>query len=312
MAASPLAITKPTDTITVVIAVRNGMPFIVTAVSSALALGESVARVVVVDDGSTDGTRTSIEAIGDARVTIIDNPGSGVSSARNAGAAISDTSWLLFLDADDCLVGNAGLALLHTAAQTPAAVVIYGDYERVDAEGRRVGRRFLVRKRQKPSGGILNQLVRGNFIINGGIAIVRRDIFQEVGGFSPALSLCEDWHLWCRLAARGPVIYTPQCVMNYRVHTTSVMMRTLRRFADFKPALEAIFGDPAIIAIIPSEQIVGARSDAEVSLKTYCASQALRNGARTTGLRMALEAAFHRPAKAPWVILRVAGALAGL
>lgn len=301
----------PVDSITVIIAVRNGMPFVKGAVSSALAQGDAVARVIVVNDGSTDGTRASIEAMGDPRVSVIDNPGRGVSSARNAGAALSDTPWLLFLDADDRLVSKAAVTLLSAASDTSAGVV-YGDYERVDVDGNRVGRRFLIRTRKKPSGEILNQLVRGNFIINGGIAIVRRDIYQQIGGFDPALSLCEDWHLWCRLAALRPVIYTPQCVMDYRVHATSVMMGKLRRFADFKPALEAIFSDPSILAKIPTEQVASARRDAEVSLMTYCALQALRNGAGSAGLAMAFEAVFRHPAKAPWVMLRVGGALAGL
>lgn len=304
--------TPGAPTVAVVIAVKNGMPFIADTVRSALAEGDAVERVIVVDDGSDDGTRESIEAIADPRVSVIDNPGRGVSSARNAGAALATSRWLLFLDADDCLVSSGVTRLLAAAALQPDAVAVYGDYERIDAQGRRTGKRFLIRSRRKPSGDILARLVCGNFIVNGGIVIVARDIYTRLGGFDPTLSLCEDWHLWCRLAAQGTFLYTPDLVMNYRVHSTSVMMRRLRRFDDFKPALDAIYRDEQVLSAISPDVIRTARREAEVSLMTYCAAQACRNGAIVSGIGMALEAIGHHPAKAPSVMLRLGGAIAGL
>jgi glycosyltransferase involved in cell wall biosynthesis len=298
--------------VTVVVAVKNGEPFIAEAVRSALSQGDHVTRVVVVDDGSTDGSLASVAALGDRRVMTMQNPGRGVSAARNFGAQQADTQWLLFLDADDRLVEGAVHLLLAAAAREPSAVVAYGDYERIDRAGRRAGRRFLLRSRAKPSGAILDRLVRGNFIINGGIAIVDRDTFWSLGGFDPHLSLCEDWHLLCRLAAAGPFVYTADRVMDYREHPSSVMMIRGRRYQDFEPALKAIFSDSGVLAQLPAEDIAPARRDAEVSLMTYCAMQAIRNGATSTGIGIAREAMRHRRAKTPWVMLRVAGALVGI
>jgi glycosyltransferase involved in cell wall biosynthesis len=310
MAAEQMPITA--DKITVVIAVKNGMPFLVEAVRSALAQGDHVDRVVVVDDGSTDDTAASIGALANSRVSLIANPGRGVSSARNAGAALATSRWLLFLDADDRLAESAASRLLAAAVRQPSAIAAYGDYERIDASGQRVGRRFLIRARRKPSGDILFPLVRGNFIINGGIMIVARDAYTRVGGFDPALSLCEDWHLWCRLSTLGPIAYTPELVMDYRVHQTSVMMGRPRRYADFKPALDAIYRDPEILRGIPAAELATARRQAEVSLMTYCAAQAWRNGARGLGLGMAIDAIKHSPQQTPWVVLRFGGAIASL
>jgi len=159
---------------------------------------------------------------------------------------------------------------------------------------------------------ILDRLVRGNFIINGGIAIVDRDAFWSLGGFDPRLSLCEDWHLWCRLAATGPFVYTADRVMDYREHSSSVMMSGGRRYHEFEPALNAIFSDSGVLAQLPAEAIAPARRDAEVSLMTYCAAQAIRNGATSTGIEIAREAMRHYRAKTPWVMLRVAGAFVGM
>jgi glycosyltransferase involved in cell wall biosynthesis len=299
------------ERITVVIAVRNGMPFVVEAVCSALMQGPQVEQIIVVDDGSVDGTRAAIDALDNSRVLVIANSGSGVSAARNAGAAVATSRWILFLDADDRLIDGACVKLLTAASRVPKALAVYGDYERVTAEGIRAGRRFVIRARAKPSGQILRPLIRGNFIINGGIMIVDLAAFNRVGGFDPSLSLCEDWHLWCRLAATGEILYIPELVMEYRVHKSSAMMVRRRLYSDFAPALDAIYGDALIRSMFDAQELTESRREAEVSLMTYCATQAYRDGDKSNSISLAFEAARHFPAKAHRVMLRVAGAIAG-
>jgi glycosyltransferase involved in cell wall biosynthesis len=298
------------NAVTVIVAVRNGEPFIGEAVQSALAQGDLVRGVIVVDDGSTDSTLASICALNSRRVTVVSNPGRGVSAARNFGATLADTRWLLFLDADDRLVGGGLASLLDAAGRERSAIVAYGDYERINRAGQRIGRRFLIRSRGKPSGCILPQIIRGNFIINGGIAIVDRAAFWSSEGFDPRLSLCEDWHLWCRLAASGQFVYTAERVMDYREHDGSVMMTRFRDYADFEPALVRIFSDESVLAKLPPHDVALARREAEVSLMTYCATQAIRHGAVSPGLRIAREAMRRYRARVPWVMLRLAGAMA--
>jgi len=298
-------------TVAIVIAVRNGMPHVVEAVQSALAQGPAVRSVVVVDDGSLDGTRATIAAIADSRLLVVANPGRGVSSARNAGVEASASQWLLFLDADDRLTEGAVDALLVAAHDD--SVIVYGDYERIDKAGHPFGRRHLMRKaRNKPSGDVLDVLLAGNIFINGGLLICSRRAFEEVGGFDKSLTLCEDWHLWCRLAAQGPVHYVARRVMDYRVHETSTMMKSARRYDDFSPAIQAIFKDARIRRLCEADKLSRLRRHGEVSLMTYCAQQSLRAGNFAQGAAMALSAVGHFPAKAPWVLTRVAGALASL
>jgi glycosyltransferase involved in cell wall biosynthesis len=279
-------------------------------VQSALAQGDAVSRVIVVDDGSTDSTRASVAALGRDRVDVMPNPRRGVSTARNFGAKHADTRWLLFLDADDRLVSGGLAHLLEAAARGPGTIVAYGDYERINRAGHRIGRRFLIRSRGKPSGTILSQIVRGNFIINGGIAIIDRAAFLSLGGFDSSLSLCEDWHLWCRLAASGPFVYTPERIMDYREHAGSVMMTRFREYSDFEPAIRRIFSDNRVLEKLPPLDVARARREAEVSLMTYCATQAIRNGATSAGIGIAREAIRRHRAKTPWVMLRLAGAVA--
>lgn len=296
--------------VAVVIAVRDGMPFILEAVRSALDQGGALRAVVVVDDGSTDATRDALRGLGDARLTVLENPGRGVSSARNAGARATDAPWLTFLDADDRLTPGSLATLL--AARMRGCALVYGDYERIDGRGVAFGWRHAIRRgRRKPSGDVLTALLSGNFLINGGVALCSHRAFDLAGGFDPALSLCEDWHLWCKLAVVGPFAYVPARVMDYRVHGNSVMMGK-RRFADFVPAVQAVFEDAGVRGRTSPQVRAACRRRSEANLMTYCAQQALRARALRQANALAFAAIAHNPRQAPQVVARVVGALVGL
>jgi glycosyltransferase involved in cell wall biosynthesis len=293
--------------VAVVIAVKNGMPHIREAVESALAQGSLLGEIIVVDDGSTDGTWDELSGIRDNRLTVARSSLRGVSSARNIGAELASCSWLLFLDADDRLTANAIPNL--TAAIERNVIGVYGDYERIDEEGRAFGNRGLLRRaRTKPSGRLLERLLGQNLFINGGVLICSREAFKQVGGFEATLSLCEDWHLWCRLAAIGDFVYVPKRVLDYRVHAASVMMSKRRTFEEFAPALRAIFLDAGIKDQIEPERHSQLRRQGEISLLTYCAQQSLRAGYIMEAVRTGMAVLRIDPAKAPWMAARLAGA----
>src|SRR3978361_982737 len=85
----------------VVIPVRNGAAFIVESIFSALSQLQGRDEIIVVDDGSTDNTRSLVRGVRDYRVTMLEIGGRGVSAARNAGLAIVDNEFVAFLDHDD-------------------------------------------------------------------------------------------------------------------------------------------------------------------------------------------------------------------
>jgi glycosyltransferase involved in cell wall biosynthesis len=302
---------EPKPLVSVIIAVKNGLPYIIEAVESALAQGPLLDQAIVVDDGSTDGTLEALAALRDPRLSLIRSAESGVSAARNSGAALARAPWLLFLDADDRLTKGAVDHLVSSIQDE--LVLVYGDYERIDGRGRSFGKRgFLRGVRSKPSGQILEALLAQNLFINGGILICAREAFQRVGGFERGLSLCEDWHLWCRLAAIGPAGYVPERVLDYRVHPTSVMMRKRRTYEEFVPALGAIYSDARIRGGVAPGRLSRLRRHGEVSLMTYCAQQALRAGSWSEVAKMALTAMRRDPRRGPWVFARLAGAWASL
>ena len=268
---------NPAAPVSVVIPAKNVAAFIGETLSSALAQSE-VGEVIVVDDGSTDNTVAIVRAIRDSRVRLMTNDSAGVSAARNLGARYAGGEWLLFLDADDRLRSGAVAALMTAARGAPRAVLVYGDYNTIDSEGRQIGRRGLLKGRRKPSGDVLTRLAAGNFIVNGGIALARAEAFRAVGGFDTSLRYCEDWHCWCSLAAIGEFEFAPQLLLDYRLHTSNTMNAAVRTPGDFLPAVARIFDDGLILARLPEGSASGLRRAAEIHLVTYSAMQAVRFG----------------------------------
>lgn len=205
MLGPPLMELKSLVSVSIVIPVRNGERYIVEAIESVLLQGETIREVLVVDDGSTDTTAQKVEGFSDPRVKLLARPQGrqGVSAVRNFGLSQARGEWTMFLDADDRLKPGA-IAALCAGISGPEVVAVYGDYERIDENGVKIGRRNLIRRREKPDGFILQPLLGGNFIVNGGIMLVRTRIFQDFGGFDETLRYAEDWYGWCRLAAMRP------------------------------------------------------------------------------------------------------------
>jgi glycosyltransferase involved in cell wall biosynthesis len=299
-------------TVSVVIPVKNGARYIAEAIRSALGQGDFITELVVVDDASTDATVEVVRAIGDPRIRVVPNWSTGLPAGRNTGTAHSRATWLYYLDADDRVRPGAIARLLGAAERAPGADVVYGDYERVDAQGCKIGRRNAIRFRRKPAGYILPALLRGNFMV-AGAQIVRRTAFERAGGFEESLRCLEDWHFWCRVASFAEFLHVPGChVLDYRIHNASMMHATPRPFSDFRPAIEAVFGDPMVAKRMSPLALAGLRPIAEASLMAYVATEAIRLRAYGTAMRSALRAAWHAPAQTPKVVARVLGTFAGL
>ena len=122
--------------VSVITPAYNVAAFVGTAVGSVCAQTHSDWSMIVVDDGSTDGTAAAVHAWADPRVRLICQDNAGVSAARNRGLSELDGDAVLFLDADDWLAPDA-LARLVQALRTDV-VAAYGPYAFVTEDGARV------------------------------------------------------------------------------------------------------------------------------------------------------------------------------
>lgn len=311
---SSVAMAARSGSVSVVIPVHNAAPFIADTIASVLAQGDCVREVIVVDDGSSDGSGEVAAASGDPRVRVITMKSSvGVSAARNIGVRETSGEWLYFIDADDLARPGALDELLNAAGTKPDVGLVYGDYDRIRQDGASAGnRRHFMAMRRKPTGDVLESIVQKNCMVVGA-QIVRREIFDACGGFDETLRKLEDWHFWCLAAARTEFLFVPGLyVMSYRVHETSTMHTRLLPFDAVKPGIEAVYSDPSITARLDAKRLAGFRRSTEAAMLSYLASVAVRLGTYRAGLAMIFHSIRRDPARGPRAMAQFAGAFVGL
>ena len=192
------------------------------------------------------------------------------------------------------------------------AVLVYGDYNTIDSEGRQIGRRDLLRGRRKPSGDVLARLAAGNFIVNGGIALTRAEAFRAIGGFDDRSQILRGLAL----------LVPPRRDRRVRVRTNAPARLSLahgqhheRGTADaagFPPGGRAGFRRPGHPRKLPAHLAPTLRRAAEVHLVTYAAAQAVRFRGYRKAARYVLMAARRSPLAMPRVALRVGLAFLGI
>jgi glycosyltransferase involved in cell wall biosynthesis len=216
---------------------HNAEPYVSAAVRSALAGGEPNVEVLVVDDGSTDGTAAAVRAIDDPRVTIIPIAASGgPARPRNVALGHTRAPYVAMLDADDVLKPGGLAASADALDRFPMAGFAFGDFERMDADGNVFETsaayayptfRGLKSEpagddwRLIPQSELARGLLYGNFIGTSSV-VMRRDLVTAVGGFDESLPNADDIDLWYRLAHRSAALYSPRVVYSYRVLANSV------------------------------------------------------------------------------------------
>jgi len=190
--------------VSVIIPTFNRAGLVREAVDSVLAQDYSRLELIVIDDGSNDHTPEVVRAFGTA-VRFIQQPHTGVSAARNRGVAASHGELVAFLDSDDLWLPGKVTAQVALFQQQPQVQVCYTDEIWIRC-GVRVNQRQI---HQKYAGWIfLHALPR--CIISPSSIMLRRALWDRVGGFDERLPACEDYDLWLRLTAAVPVSLLPE------------------------------------------------------------------------------------------------------
>jgi glycosyltransferase involved in cell wall biosynthesis len=185
--------------VSVILPTFNRWPMVGEAVESVLSQRFAGFELVVVDDGSTDGTANALARLG-SRLRILSTPRRGVSAARNAGVAGSTGRYIAFLDSDD-LWRPGKLARQIGFFEEHPKVEICQTEEIWIRNGIRVNPKAMHRK---PSGDVFLRSL-DLCLVSPSAVMLRRELFQRLGGFDETFPVCEDYDLWLRIAVNLPI-----------------------------------------------------------------------------------------------------------
>jgi glycosyltransferase involved in cell wall biosynthesis len=206
-----------TESISVIIPVYNCADFLAEAIQSVLAQSYPASEIIVVDDGSTDGSVSVAAGFPQARVLSQSNAGPG--SARNMGVLNASGSYLAFLDADDLWAPDK-LQCQMSAMEAGDPDMVFGRVEVF-----------------RDSGPAL-EIYEGVIV---GAMLVKRDSFDRVGGFPEATRIGEfiDWYARAQECGLRSVCL-PDIVMRRRLHTHNLTKEQDTRTAYFDVLREAL------------------------------------------------------------------------
>lgn len=184
-------------TVSIIVPVLNGASYIPKAIETVLAQSWEDFELIIVDDGSTDGTAAVVHTYDDERIRYFYQPNRGLSAARNSGIRMARGGWLAFLDCDDFWHPEKLAAQLDVARRVPEAGLVYCAASSTTMDGE-----VVCEIPALIEGAVLPELLRGNRVAgSASSAMVRREVFDRVGIFDEELRCSEDWDMWLRVAA---------------------------------------------------------------------------------------------------------------
>jgi glycosyltransferase involved in cell wall biosynthesis len=221
---------RQNDSVDVIIPVYNGERFIGDALSSVISQTHTPRRIIVVDDGSTDGTEEVVRSLlSEAPIVYVKQTNQGPSSARNAGIRASDANYVALLDADDAWEPTKlerQVSLFNDSSLTNLGVV-HCNVAYIDGFGNPLRGNSSSTFNQSMRGQIFEKLLQSNSVVGSDSAVmIRRECFAEMGLFDEALFTCEDWDLWLRMAKRYDFDFIDEPLVKIRKHATSLSTNT--------------------------------------------------------------------------------------
>jgi glycosyltransferase involved in cell wall biosynthesis len=198
--------------ISVLIPAYNSASFLVEAIESALNQTQTVSEIVVVDDGSTDDPKSVCDRY--PSIKYIYQANQGLPGARNKGIEVSQGAYLIFLDADDCLLPEAVETGMDYLNGYPEAGFVFGRYlfRAINPDGSYSNQKLFD---EPPPVASYATILAARHNIQCATAMIRREAIESIGGFPPKQ---EDLSLFLRIAREYPVYFHDRVVSEYRYH----------------------------------------------------------------------------------------------
>lgn len=224
--------------ISVIIAAYNAEKFIKETIDSVLEQTFQNFEIIVVDDGSTDGTADVVKAFNDVRIKYIYQENASQAMARNKGISISSGEFLAFLDADDVWTSDK-LEKQIKIFENKQVGLVYTAFSLINENGNKIPSKNVRFYRGKVS----EKLCLSNFVTNSSVMVRKSVLADNNLLFRADRKGTEDWDLWLRLSIVTEFEFVEEPLLKYRQYSSSVSkngelmfrshMTTINEFRDF-------------------------------------------------------------------------------
>ncbi len=193
--------------VSVVIPTYNRVHLLERALDSVLRQTLAADEIIVVDDGSTDDTASTLKSL-HPEVKLIQQDNLGVSAARNTGISAARHDWIALLDSDDVWHENKLERQITALNNAPEYLICHSDEIWI-----RNGVRVNQMNKHKKAGGHIFQHCLPLCAISPSAVMIHRSLFDEIGLFDENLPACEDYELWLRICSRYPVLFIDEALI---------------------------------------------------------------------------------------------------
>jgi glycosyltransferase involved in cell wall biosynthesis len=212
--------------VSVLLPVYNGEPYLRDAIDSVLGQSLREFELVIIDDGSSDGSREMAchYAERDRRVRVLSQPNSGIVAALNLGLARARAEFTARMDADDICCPDRLSIQADFLRSHPRVVMVGGRALLIDAEGRATGEPTTGSRHK--STDLSRFPPRVQTAIHP-LIMARTEVLRGIGGYRGNFRYAEDYDLYMRLARCGDIAQIDDVVLLYRIHGGNVSVARL-------------------------------------------------------------------------------------
>jgi glycosyltransferase involved in cell wall biosynthesis len=240
-------------TVSVVIPVYNGAKLIAATLRSVLAQSVTPDEIIVVNDGSTDGTAQELQRFGNS-IRVISIPNGGVSNARNVGIEAASSDYIAFMDADDLWKPKKLEMQLSVLKAFSDVGFSCCNFLVLNGAGNMVPHfdQFRHRRLQhevvfdRPVSNALEVLIQGNIVGTCSNVIAKRAVLLSAGLFDRRFRQTEDYDLWLRCAAQTPFLFQSDVLLSKISHETNLTNNFLETLQYHEQVLE-LFAQSEVI-----------------------------------------------------------------
>lgn len=248
--------------VSVVIPVHNGTNYLREAIDSVLAQTYTDYEVLVIDDGSTDGTWKLIQSYGE-RVRGFRKPNGGVASALNCGIQNARGEYIDWLSHDDLFLPHTIERQVLFLQENPDLNICYSDYIEIDAN------RNIIREVQVPwfpRQETIRVLFTGCYI-NGCTMIINKVCFERVGVFNELLMTTQDIEMWFRLLRYYEFGHISEPLLMQRNHAQQGSAKITTHRQEEYTTLLAMFEESWALGIFP--EFLGHEDNNRIIARAY-------------------------------------------